>query len=609
MSDSHPTADQGDRDHMRLNGPPGSPPSPDSADAETKLSRKREREVSLEPVTTPKTSDTTDPLLRETRTPAKKNRRHLASTKEEEDGTTRSRSNSNSPPLCVSPPQEMKIKVRQISQGVEDLSWRNFKAPSPDRDMEDGTTEALVGTEPIIDREISAASGDDSTKIKADEDQSSPKSISDDTQFSESIADVPTTAATMSADDLSAPSRVRSESENGDKGLKRKYLERGTSQGPQENGEDATQPSEPLKRPRDDSEHDDNPRETKKPSPPPESKSPRRPSPPSPKVPKLGGFMAYASTSSPFASVKGQNIFASAKPSPLPSPPPSVPSSSSGQSLGSAFGIKLGESSTSPPTAAKRSGFEAFSSSSSPFTSVARSKSPVLGGPTSKLNRNKSPPRRANASTTINPFASYAGGLQSFAVPMSKRARAGSPDSSSRSSLERNLTVGNALDTSSAADSGEDDTDDRPTTFGERLRAGRDEEEDTKSDDDHLKVVLTEQEVVTGEEEEETLTQVRGKLFTLANNQWKERGTGLLKLNVKRDDGSGARLVMRKEAVYTLLLNVTLFPGMRCVLAQDPRYLRFSVIEGGATTHYNLRVSNAKIAQELLEEINANIPA
>lgn len=48
---------------------------------------------------------------------------------------------------------------------------------------------------------------------------------------------------------------------------------------------------------------------------------------------------------------------------------------------------------------------------------------------------------------------------------------------------------------------------------------------------------------------------------------------------------------MRKEAVYTLLLNVTLFSGMLAALApQDPRYLRFSAIENGATTHYNLRV-------------------
>ena len=114
---------------------------------------------------------------------------------------------------------------------------------------------------------------------------------------------------------------------------------------------------------------------------------------------------------------------------------------------------------------------------------------------------------------------------------------------------------------------------------------------------------------MTGEEEEDTVYQVRGKLFTLsAQNQWKERGTGMLRLNVRREDGSGARLgecrvpldarrmltgadaVMRKEAVYTVLLNATLFKGMRCFLAQDPRYLRFSVFEAGATTHYNLRV-------------------
>lgn len=88
---------------------------------------------------------------------------------------------------------------------------------------------------------------------------------------------------------------------------------------------------------------------------------------------------------------------------------------------------------------------------------------------------------------------------------------------------------------------------------------------------------------------------------------------------------------MRKEAVYTVLLNAPLFKGMCCFLAQDPRYLRFSVFESGSTTHYNVRVrvicfclvvicgvhasacrtmqvSNAKIAEELLEEINSHIP-
>ena len=48
--------------------------------------------------------------------------------------------------------------------------------------------------------------------------------------------------------------------------------------------------------------------------------------------------------------------------------------------------------------------------------------------------------------------------------------------------------------------------------------------------------------------------------------------------------------VMRKEAVYTVLLNAPRFKGMRFTLAQDPRYLRFSVLENGVTTHYNFRV-------------------
>ena len=82
----------------------------------------------------------------------------------------------------------------------------------------------------------------------------------------------------------------------------------------------------------------------------------------------------------------------------------------------------------------------------------------------------------------------------------------------------------------------------------------------------------------------------------------------MLKLNVKREDGTGARLgmfsffqayvsiscvlfsVMRKDAVYTVILNVTLFGGMRCSLAQDPRYLRVSAIENGVTTTYNIKV-------------------
>ena len=49
--------------------------------------------------------------------------------------------------------------------------------------------------------------------------------------------------------------------------------------------------------------------------------------------------------------------------------------------------------------------------------------------------------------------------------------------------------------------------------------------------------------VPTGEEEEDTVYQTRAKLYVMqSDGGWKERGTGTLKLNVRRADGRGARL-------------------------------------------------------------------
>ncbi|KAJ7580135.1 hypothetical protein C8J56DRAFT_865843 [Mycena floridula] len=508
--------------------PPPSPPSPNIGDPDVKLSRKREREVSAEPLTTPKAVLDADPsLVREARTPAKKNRLNLGSTAEEDDiNGSRSRSNSGSPPISVSPPVEMKIKVRQISRGVEDLSWQNMNQSDPQ-------------PEPEVHPDL----------VEDKEEDLQPSSASLDPE----------------------------------KGLKRTFLQRGTSEGPPDSSKAA---SEPMKRARDDANTDDNPREAKRPSPPPEASA---------NAAKSGGFMAYASTSSPFASVKGQNIFSSRK---SPSPGPSTALLGSKTSLpktSSSFTSTHASSSSSTP--AKRSGFEAFASASSPF--ATRAKSPVLGSG-SKWGKSKAPSSR-NANP-VNAFSAYTGAsAQGFSLPLQKRARAASPAGSEG----QNSTVG-ALN---GVDSGaEEDEEERHTTFGEKLRAAKDDQEETQSEDERPKIVLTEQEMTTGEEEEETIHQVRGKLYSLADGAWKERGTGLLKLNVRASDGAGARLVMRKEAVHSLLLNVTLFKGMRCDLAQDPRYVRISVIEAGSSIHYNLRFANAKIAQELVEEIKGNLP-
>lgn len=48
--------------------------------------------------------------------------------------------------------------------------------------------------------------------------------------------------------------------------------------------------------------------------------------------------------------------------------------------------------------------------------------------------------------------------------------------------------------------------------------------------------------VITGEEEEDTVFSIRAKLYILSDQkQWKERGTGPLKVNIRKD-GDGSRL-------------------------------------------------------------------
>jgi Ran-binding protein 3 len=266
----------------------------------------------------------------------KKNRRRLDPTEEEEDGTgSGSRSGSVSPPtatILASPRQEMKNKVRQISRGVEDITWKGVDSSGSDKNEDvdissvpllapptvlgkpndqakedsdvdntmaddhetppDGYNDTDIEPAPSLAPPITLGketeqfkekeSARDTDKTMADDYETPPKTPEQST-FSRSIQDVQAIDTPMVLASPMAPNHLRTGSEN-EKGLKRKYLERGTSHGPPESGEPSVQPNEPLKRPRDGSDQDDNPREAKRPSPPP---SPPRPSPPSPKIPKL----------------------------------------------------------------------------------------------------------------------------------------------------------------------------------------------------------------------------------------------------------------------------------------------------------------------------------
>jgi len=96
-----------------------------------------------------------------------------------------------------------------------------------------------------------------------------------------------------------------------------------------------------------------------------------------------------------------------------------------------------------------------------------------------------------------------------------------------------------------------------------------------------LKIALPATPTNTGEEEENTVHQVKTKLYVLTkgeNNQYnyKERGVGSLKLNISKE--GRARLVMRTDGAYRLILNIALFPTMDCQ-SIDQKSIRFVAME------------------------------
>lgn len=75
--------------------------------------------------------------------------------------------------------------------------------------------------------------------------------------------------------------------------------------------------------------------------------------------------------------------------------------------------------------------------------------------------------------------------------------------------------------------------------------------------------------VETGEESESTEYRTRVKLYITVDKQWKERGVGELKINVRStaDDKVTARFLMRADGVHRIVLNS---PLTKQVEIKDP---------------------------------------
>ncbi|OJD14278.1 hypothetical protein AJ78_05355 [Emergomyces pasteurianus Ep9510] len=146
-----------------------------------------------------------------------------------------------------------------------------------------------------------------------------------------------------------------------------------------------------------------------------------------------------------------------------------------------------------------------------------------------------------------------------------------------------------------------------------------------------------EQQTETGEEGESTVFSCRGKLYHFDGKEWKERGVGVFKVNVRepadneeeepdeeqpRDDETEqeedkgetdesdkelkrktARVIMRADGVWRVILNIPIFKGMK---AGDPsgaapkgKQVHFAGFEEGKSVPFLFRTGNDDVAKEL----------
>jgi hypothetical protein len=106
--------------------------------------------------------------------------------------------------------------------------------------------------------------------------------------------------------------------------------------------------------------------------------------------------------------------------------------------------------------------------------------------------------------------------------------------------------------------------------------------------------------VETGEEEEKTRFSCKAKLFHFSDGEWKERGLGTFKINVKEPKDPGkdkisARMIMRADGVLRVMLNTPIFKGMTVgdVSGEEPKGKQINLLslDEGRSVPLLLRVS------------------
>ncbi|KAG0228771.1 hypothetical protein BGX31_006449 [Mortierella sp. GBA43] len=360
--------------------------------------------------------------------------------------------------------------------------------------------------------------------------------------------------------------------------------------------------------------------------------------------PSQGGF-SNTSTASPFASVKGDNVFGSSsstlmgfnagstaspfatvektnvfdtKPAPLSggfgntssvSPFAAAASSTSifgGNSTPSVFG-----SESSKNAFGSESAKSVFSSDSSKGGFGAESK--TVFGQSSSTSPTSSGQSTDSTAGSVFGARSVIGSAAGTSGPSAFTATAADSLSSGSFSTfgthhsfgkESSFTSGSFIDQESSQDQKD---------FGSLLSQDTgdyDDDPEREGDDhnyslsQHHNLEQIDGKFQTGEEDEVNIYQTKGKLYAdlEKTHSWKERGKGTFKINVNRKDVGSARLVMRTDGVLRLILNIAIFPTMNMVITGD-KYVRFIGIEEGKPISFLLKVKDAVVANEVVDNV------
>ncbi|GAD93793.1 nuclear protein export protein Yrb2 [Paecilomyces variotii No. 5] len=294
---------------------------------------------------------------------------------------------------------------------------------------------------------------------------------------------------------------------------------------------------------------------------------------------------------------------------------PSLPSAFANTSAVSPFASLAPKSKTEEPPKATHvtsasafasSTFGAFASSAqSPFGSLGSSTPSIFKSPPTTESEKPASPGfaaaagassfAASATSGTSGFGTLGSGFSGFAAAAPKPG--GGLTSFAAPGGPGLLGSEKAKPFGSAPDSSDEEGEQEEAKPGSELPTFEKDKEDER---------FFEQPIETGEEEEVTYFSCKAKLFGFSGKEWKERGLGTFKVNVREPIGEGkktARLIMRADGVLRVMLNTPIFNGMTVgdPTGKEPstKQLHLASLENGRSVPLLLRTGSNDIAKEL----------